>query len=58
MIENERYQNVLYDLFILRNPLYKVAEDNEMTYDACKSCRKRAIRVFDKLFEPHKTTFS
>lgn len=57
-IENEKYQNLLYDYFILRNPLYQVAEENEMTYDGAKSCKKRAIRSFSKLFEPYKSTFS
>lgn len=56
-ISNEKYQNVLYDLFILCNPLYMVAENHDMTYDACKGYRNRAIVIFDELFEPYKTTY-
>lgn len=55
-LEREMHQNILYDLFICKMPLYEVADNYELTYKATEKARARAIKEFEKLYETYKHT--
>lgn len=48
-IENENYQNVLYDFFILNIPLYQIAETYEIKYNNAKQWLHRGKAEYVKL---------
>lgn len=55
-LERESHQNVLYDLFICKMPLYEIADNYELTYKGAEKLKGRAIREFEKLYETYKHT--
>lgn len=52
-LKREMHQNVLYDLFICKIPLYQVAENYDLTYKNAETIKSRAIKEFNKIYDTY-----
>lgn len=53
-IENENYQNILYDYFICNLDLWQIEENENINHDNARQRMFRAQKVFEKIFNAKK----